>query len=66
MTEADERRLVVGSIRARQAACFLHARTFADELVETEADLVRREGRDYEPASVLLERIAARRAAANH
>ncbi len=30
---------------------------------ETKADLVRREGRDYESASVLLERIAAEQAA---
>ena len=28
----------------------------------TEAELARREGRDYEPASVLLERIRAERA----
>jgi len=30
--------------------------------VPTEADLARREGREYEPASVLLERIKAERA----
>jgi len=30
----------------------------------TEAELARQEGRDYEPASVLLERIKAERAAA--
>jgi type I restriction enzyme S subunit len=29
--------------------------------VPTEAELARREGRDYEPASVLLERIRAER-----
>jgi len=29
--------------------------------VPTEAELARREGRDYEPASVLLERIKAQR-----
>jgi hypothetical protein len=33
------------------------------ELVPTEAELARREGRSYEPASVLLERIRAERAA---
>jgi type I restriction enzyme S subunit len=38
------------------------AKGFAGELVETEAELARREGRDYEPASMLLERIAAERA----
>ena len=30
---------------------------FRGELVPTEADLARQEGRDYEPAAVLLERI---------
>ena len=38
------------------------AKAFSGELVPTEADLARREGRDYEPASVLLERIRAGRA----
>jgi type I restriction enzyme, S subunit len=35
------------------------AKALAGELVETEADLARREGREYEPASVLLQRLAA-------
>jgi type I restriction enzyme, S subunit len=39
----------------------LLARAFRGELVPTEAELARREGRDYEPASVLLERIRAER-----
>lgn len=38
------------------------ARAFRGELVTTEAELARREGRDYEPASVLLERIRQNRA----
>ena len=33
------------------------AKAFRGELVPTEAELARREGREYEPASVLLERI---------
>ena len=33
------------------------AKAFRGELVPTEAELARREGRDYEPASMLLERI---------
>jgi type I restriction enzyme S subunit len=33
------------------------AKAFSGELVPTEAELARREGRDYEPAEVLLERI---------
>jgi len=37
------------------------AKAFRGELVPTEAELARAEGRDYEPASVLLERIRAER-----
>ena len=40
------------------------AKAFRGELVPTEAELARAEGRDYEPASALLERIRAERAAA--
>ncbi|MBY0231032.1 MAG: DEAD/DEAH box helicase family protein, partial [Gemmataceae bacterium] len=39
------------------------AKAFRGELVPTEAELARREGREYEPASVLLERVRAERAA---
>jgi hypothetical protein len=38
------------------------AKAFRGELVPTEAELARRAGREYEPASVLLERILAERA----
>jgi type I restriction enzyme S subunit len=37
------------------------AKAFRGELVPTEAELARREGREYEPASALLERIRAER-----
>jgi type I restriction enzyme S subunit len=37
------------------------AKAFRGELVPTEAELARREGRGYESASVLLERIKAER-----
>ena len=37
------------------------ARAFSGRLVPTEAELARREGRSYEPASVLLERIRTER-----
>ena len=37
------------------------AKAFRGELVPTEAELARREGRDYEPADKLLERIKAER-----
>ncbi|WP_301665301.1 restriction endonuclease subunit S [Methanoculleus frigidifontis] len=35
------------------------AQAFSGQLVPTEAELARREGREYEPAAVLLERITA-------
>jgi type I restriction enzyme S subunit len=38
------------------------AKSFRGELVPTEAELARREGRDYEPASALLNRIRVERA----
>ncbi len=37
------------------------AKAFRGELVPTEAKLARQEGRDYEPAAILLERIRAER-----
>ncbi len=37
------------------------AKTFRGELVPTEAELARREGRSYEPASALLAHIRAER-----
>jgi type I restriction enzyme, S subunit len=37
------------------------AQAFRGELVPTEAELARREGRSYEPASTLLARIRAER-----
>jgi len=45
------RRFVDGLVRA------ILSKAFRGELVPTEAELARREGREYEPASVLLERI---------
>lgn len=43
--------------RANKLTQSILAKAFRGELVPTEAELARREGRDYEPASVLLERI---------
>ena len=37
------------------------AKAFRGKLVPTEAELARREGREYEPAGVLLERVRAER-----
>jgi type I restriction enzyme S subunit len=41
------------------------AKAFRGELVPTEAELARAEGRDYEPASVLLDRVRTERASAS-
>jgi len=35
------------------------AKAFSGELVETEAEIARREGRDYETAEVLIEKLKA-------
>ena len=44
------------------SARLILAQAFSGQLVPTEAELARQEGRDYEPASVLLERIEKERA----
>jgi len=50
------------SLRAEKLTQAILAKAFRGELVPTEAELARREKRDYEPASVLLERIKGERA----
>jgi type I restriction enzyme S subunit len=52
-----ESRLVGVLTQVARLAPSLLAKAFRGELVPTEAELARREGRDYEPASVLLERV---------
>jgi len=47
--------------RATRLSQTILAKAFAGELVPTEAELARREGRSYEPATVLLDRIPAER-----
>ena len=56
----ESRVSAVGTIADRLAQSVL-AKAFHGELVPTEAELARREGRHYEPASVLLERIKRER-----
>jgi type I restriction enzyme, S subunit len=46
-----------GTVRTQGITQAVLAKAFRGELVPTEAELARHEGRDYEPASVLLERI---------
>jgi type I restriction enzyme S subunit len=52
-----EQHVSVASARAKKLTQSILARAFRGELVPTEAELAAREGREYEPASVLLERI---------
>jgi type I restriction enzyme, S subunit len=56
--------VAAAAARADRLTQSILANAFRGELVPTEAELARQEGRDYEPASVLLERIRATRAAA--
>lgn len=63
LADAIEQRVAVAKARADALPQAILARAFRGELVPTEAELARREGRDYEPASVLLERIKRERLA---
>jgi type I restriction enzyme S subunit len=57
LADAIERRVAAATQRADKLTQAILAKAFRGELVPTEAELARAEGRDYEPASVLLERI---------
>lgn len=61
LANAIEKRVAAASIRAEKLTQAILAKAFRGELVPTEAELARQEGRDYEAASVLLERIRADR-----
>jgi type I restriction enzyme S subunit len=54
-----ENRMKTIRVKVNKLTQSILAKAFRGELVPTEAELARREGRDYEPASVLLERIRA-------
>lgn len=56
-----ERRVALAAEQNESLTQSILAKAFRGELVPTEAELARREGRDYEPASVLLERIKKER-----
>jgi type I restriction enzyme, S subunit len=60
--DALEARYRTAKAHVDKLAQSILARAFRGELVTTEAELARQEGRDYEPASVLLERIRQERA----
>jgi len=57
LADAVEKRVAVGTARAEKLTQAILAKAFRGELVPTEAELARREGRSYEPAPALLARI---------
>jgi type I restriction enzyme, S subunit len=61
LADLIERRVATASLRAERLTDAILAKAFRGELVPTEAELARREGREYEPASAVLERIRAER-----
>src|SRR5436309_4220337 len=61
LADAIERRVATAQLRADKLTQSILAKAFRGELVPTEAELARQEGREYEPASVLLERIRNQR-----
>jgi type I restriction enzyme S subunit len=63
LADAIEARVAAATARAHKLPQAILAKAFRGELVPTEAELARQEGRDYEPASALLARIRAARAA---
>jgi type I restriction enzyme, S subunit len=62
LADKIERRVEAATKRADKLTQSILAKAFRGELVPTEAELARKEGRDYEPASALLERIKSDRA----
>lgn len=57
-----EKRVLAATARADRLTQAILAKAFRGELVPAEAELARAEGRDYEPASVLLARVRAQQA----
>lgn len=57
LADGIEAHVRAATVRAERMPQAILARAFRGELVPTEAELARAEGRDYEPASVLLARI---------
>ena len=57
LADEIERGIAAASARSERMTQAVLARAFRGELVPTEAELSRKEGREYEPASLLLERV---------
>lgn len=63
LADTIKKRVEAATKRADKITQAILAKAFRGELVPTEAELARRDGRDYEPASALLDRIRAARQA---
>ncbi len=61
LADTIEKRVATAQVRADKLTQSILAKAFRGELVPTEAELARQEGREYEPASALLERIREER-----
>ena len=61
LADTIEKHVEAARLRADKLTQSMLAKAFRGELVPTEAELARQEGRSYEPASILLERIKAER-----
>lgn len=61
LSDKIEKQVALALARTEKLTQSILAKAFRGELVPTEAELARQEGRDYEPASVLLERIKRER-----
>jgi type I restriction enzyme S subunit len=65
LADVIQKRVAAATARADKLTQAILAKAFRGELVPTEAGLARQEGRDYEPASTLLERVRKQMAASN-
>ncbi|MFZ5452981.1 MAG: restriction endonuclease subunit S [Thermodesulfobacteriota bacterium] len=66
LADAIEARVAAATARAGKLTQAILAKAFRGELVPTEAELARREGREYEPAAALLERLKEERRQTAH
>ncbi|HEU0022960.1 MAG TPA: restriction endonuclease subunit S [Dehalococcoidia bacterium] len=64
LADVIEQRVAAGTARAEKLPQAILAKAFRGELVPTEAELATAEGRSYEPASELLEKIKTQKAQA--
>lgn len=65
LADTIEQRLAAANQRVEKLTQAILAKAFRGELVPTEAELARREGRSYESAAELLERIRSKSAESN-